>query len=326
MQMQLGDNTGLGRFRTPCRPLPAAGTPAAAMAPSDLMGLLDGQIWLDRTGGAGRDVQVLGLESVPQSVYANVRSHSVIAYVHGSTWLTRRFDGRRLCDRVGPGDLALKSYGTSGEWAWDGSTRTLQVFLSPQLLESTGAEMFGPRAGTWRLRDCVRTRDDALFDCVGQLAREAESQDAGADLMVKALGRQLAVLLLRRHADFVAEPKAPRRELFDPARRQRILQFIENHLDRAIPVAELAAHEGLDVNRFARLFRATFEVPPHEYMHTLRLRRARELLADSSRSLADVACDTGFSDQSHFTRAFKLQFGEPPGAWRSRHLGSPSPN
>jgi len=60
-------------------------------------------------------------------------------------------------------------------------------------------------------------------------------------------------------------------------------------------------------------------------MHTLRLRGARELLADASRSLADVACDTGFSDQSHFTRAFKQQFGEPPGAWRSRHLRTPSP-
>jgi AraC-like DNA-binding protein len=48
----------------------------------------------------------------------------------------------------------------------------------------------------------------------------------------------------------------------------------------------------------------------------MRIDRARTMLADASSSLADVACATGFADQSHFTRVFSRVVGMSPGAWR----------
>jgi transcriptional regulator GlxA family with amidase domain len=52
----------------------------------------------------------------------------------------------------------------------------------------------------------------------------------------------------------------------------------------------------------------------------LRIRRARELMLATDRSLAEIALETGFSDQPHFTRVFSRLIGAGPGAWRRTML------
>jgi YesN/AraC family two-component response regulator len=61
-----------------------------------------------------------------------------------------------------------------------------------------------------------------------------------------------------------------------------------------------------------------------EYLNALRIRRACRELADAGTRLADVALRAGFSDQSHFTRAFKRATGMTPGAFR-RTCGAGAP-
>jgi AraC family transcriptional regulator len=47
-----------------------------------------------------------------------------------------------------------------------------------------------------------------------------------------------------------------------------------------------------------------------------RIESAKRLLANHGISLAEIALDTGFSEQSHFSRAFRASTGISPGAWR----------
>jgi AraC-like DNA-binding protein len=69
-------------------------------------------------------------------------------------------------------------------------------------------------------------------------------------------------------------------------------------------------------SRFVRLFRMTTGMPPYRWVRAFRLEQAKELLFNSSLSLAQIAYDCGFADQSHFTRAFAAATGTTPGAWR----------
>lgn len=81
----------------------------------------------------------------------------------------------------------------------------------------------------------------------------------------------------------------------------------------------LAKLTGLSTTHFRRLFRETFKETPAKYALRLRLNRARESLENTTATVADIATDTGFCDQSHFIHAFKRVYKLSPSEYRSRH-------
>lgn len=78
----------------------------------------------------------------------------------------------------------------------------------------------------------------------------------------------------------------------------------------------LAAQAGLTPSHFCRVFKRATGATPHQFVMKSRLDRARDLLGHSSLSVAQVAEMTGFTSQSHFTRAFRLYAGQTPSGWR----------
>ena len=77
-----------------------------------------------------------------------------------------------------------------------------------------------------------------------------------------------------------------------------------------------AAH--LSVYHFARQFKATTGLPPHQYVIARRVERSKQLLhAGTDLSLAEVAACAGFSDQSQFSQHFKRLVGVTPGQFRT---------
>ena len=75
----------------------------------------------------------------------------------------------------------------------------------------------------------------------------------------------------------------------------------------------LAALAHMSPYHFARLFKKSTGLPPHQYVIARRVERAKELLRDRDPlPLAEVAAETGFSSQSHFTRHFKRFVGVTP--------------
>ena len=89
---------------------------------------------------------------------------------------------------------------------------------------------------------------------------------------------------------------------------------------RPIDLAEVAAACGVHPVHLARVFRQFYGVSPGEYLRGLRLDWAAAQLALASagatHTLASLALQAGFSDQSHFTRAFKRHTGCTPAQYR----------
>ena len=81
-------------------------------------------------------------------------------------------------------------------------------------------------------------------------------------------------------------------------------------------VREIAGELGVHPVYLARRFRQSFGMTPGEYLRRCRLDRARWLLRRSSAGLAEIAAATGFTDQSHFSNAFRKGFGVSPGVYR----------
>ena len=78
----------------------------------------------------------------------------------------------------------------------------------------------------------------------------------------------------------------------------------------------LAADAGVHPVHLARVFRRHNGESIGSPLRRLKVLRAFEQLPDSRRALAEIALDSGFTDQSHLTRVFRQVAGRPPGAVR----------
>jgi transcriptional regulator GlxA family with amidase domain len=95
---------------------------------------------------------------------------------------------------------------------------------------------------------------------------------------------------------------------------QRVLRHINENLNQALTLSELADLAGLSIWRFATVFREQVGVSPHRYICRLRLARAQALMRQGM-PVAGAASEAGFYDQSHLSRHFKTVFGMTPGQY-----------
>lgn len=99
-----------------------------------------------------------------------------------------------------------------------------------------------------------------------------------------------------------------------------VRRHLQDHLGELIPTAALAEMIGLTESHFIRAFHLEFGLPPHAYHLRLRLAHAVELLS-SGLSVATVANECGFADQSHLNRKFKEVYGLTPSTWGTAVVG-----
>ena len=98
--------------------------------------------------------------------------------------------------------------------------------------------------------------------------------------------------------------------------RKGLVEYIEQHLDQPLSIDQLAQRVALSPYHFARMFTASFGLPPHRYVCTRRLQRAAHLLEHSPLALGEIALACGFASASHFSNRFHQAFGATPGLYR----------
>jgi len=84
------------------------------------------------------------------------------------------------------------------------------------------------------------------------------------------------------------------------------------------PVRRLARVSGVSEAHFARSFKQAFGVPPHRYLLTRRVERAKTLLRETDLPITEIAFQTGWASLGTFGRTFRDVTGESPGAMRAR--------
>lgn len=92
---------------------------------------------------------------------------------------------------------------------------------------------------------------------------------------------------------------------------RRVREFIRENAAENIKLQDLAEIARLSPFHLNRTFSAQVGMPPHEYQNQLRIEKAVQLIVQK-KLLAEIAFDTGFSDQSHFNRFFKRYTGVTP--------------
>lgn len=208
--------------------------------------------------------------------------------------------------------------------------RSLVIFFPVELIAPPGGPL-GDRA----FLSALGTRADGALpvlhpessdaagamQCVRQLAEayyhfsSPEERYMGCKVALLSLLAQL-----RRHfGDSAGSNEAQQRERTRQQERlQKVLPYLAQRFTEPLTQPEVAKVAGMSASRFRAFFKQTTGTTLAGYLRQLRLGRAAELLRDSDRALSDIAAETGFADQSHLFRCFRVQFGCGPFEYRRR--------
>lgn len=149
--------------------------------------------------------------------------------------------------------------------------------------------------------------DNNLFSQVLRLHRTLERSDTSLLERESQLVETVGQLILR-HAD--AKPTA-RSWKFYSKYTKKVREYLDQHYDEEISLKQLARLVELSPYYLLRLFRKEVGVTPYIYLTHRRIIIAKQLLT-AGHSIAEVAYETGFVDQSHLTNRFKHIVGVTP--------------
>ncbi|MEL1239957.1 helix-turn-helix domain-containing protein [Flavobacterium flavipallidum] len=97
------------------------------------------------------------------------------------------------------------------------------------------------------------------------------------------------------------------------------MSYIQLHLDKNLTVAELAQRVNQNQDYFSKQFQLHTGQRPLNYIHEKKIERAQYLIATTTKSLLEIALDTGFSNLPHFSKIFKQIVSLTPGEYRNKN-------
>lgn len=172
-------------------------------------------------------------------------------------------------------------------------------------------------------RQFLITQADNIY-CVG-------SVNSIADLMVHFIQQFYGQRIARQvEAQFSPEIRRPFEEhaYADPSSHphhdESIIEaqeWMRQHHQQTVNLAQLADHLGLSPRSFNRRFKEAVGITASDYLQKQRLHTARELLRTSNLSIHEVAAQSGYQDSSYFCARFKAAMGQTPLAYRKSVRG-----
>ena len=121
--------------------------------------------------------------------------------------------------------------------------------------------------------------------------------------------------------DILFKMESDKRTAMESTAFSNCLRYIEAHLgDAALNVGEICRAGPFSASSLQRAFKLHLGISPKQYLDSLRMNRALELLAENTLPVKNIALACGFADEKYFSRAFKRKYGYPPSKWRNRRI------
>jgi AraC-like DNA-binding protein len=156
-----------------------------------------------------------------------------------------------------------------------------------------------------------------LESSILHLVDEAASGRVGSEAMLAKLSEALFVDTLRRYvASLPAHQVGWLAGSRDPI-VGKSLGLMHGRIAHPWTLADLAGEVGISRSALVKRFTQYLSEPPMTYLTRWRLQLAARSLEKTSRGVAEIAADIGYESEAAFNRAFKREFGQPPGQYRS---------
>lgn len=241
-------------------------------------------------------------------------THCLHLQTAGVSRVRWRADGKSGTETMRASSLMLHGQGTWDSMAFAGESSRIVVSLDPasitKMMRGEGERPPFQLPSRWHFQDRQLER------LLRNLEVEVGSGFHTGRIYGELLGLSLSEYLMQHYSDTrLLQPSCkgglPKRRL------DRVLEYIAANLSQSLSLTEIAAIAGMSAYHFARLFKTSTGLSPHQYVLAQRIERAKHLLLGGQSSVIDVALESGFNDQSYFSKMFRKATGVPPMRYRS---------
>ncbi len=156
-----------------------------------------------------------------------------------------------------------------------------------------------------------------LETSIMHLVEEAASGRVGSEAMLAKLSEALFVDTLRRYVASLPEHQTGWLTGARDPIVGKSLSLLHSRIAHPWTIADLADEVGISRSALVERFTRYLAEPPMTYLTRWRLQLAARSLEKTSRGVAEIAGDIGYESEAAFNRAFKREFGRPPGRYRS---------
>lgn len=227
-------------------------------------------------------------------------------------------DRRRYRTPIHAGMVNLIRAGERPRAVEYGATCTfLHLYLPDVALQRYAEDT--PGAPPVELRPIEAIVDRTVHRIAHEIYVEMRRGGVASRLIVDGLTLQLAGHLVRHWSNLAGADNAARGGLA-PWQLKRTCEAMTARLDADLGLDDLAQIAGCSATHFSRAFKQSMGLAPFHWLAEQRIERAKELLATSGLSLAEIALSVGYSAQPQFTSAFGRATGITPGQWRRERL------
>jgi len=248
--------------------------------------------------------------------------HQIVLFLDQPLHLEWRCQGDSIYRTLAPGQISVMPASLPFSSRVRSEGTILYLSIDPKFFTRVAAEMGYENGLEPR---CTHGAEDPLVrEIILALRKEARTASSDQFAYVESLVTTLSVHLLRHYCE---APQLIRETAGGLTKLQmsRVIDYVHEHLAQDISLRKLATFVELSPFHFARLFRKSTGLSPHQFVIRCRVLRAKELLLQPGTSIAQVATEVGFCDQSHLSAHFKRYLGVSPKRFARSAVSRPEP-
>ena len=253
---------------------------------------------------------IFEIEAKPITVYS-VKSHNFVSHAHhgieifvcheGQCKVSCNFKSKIL----NKGDLMIAFSNDIHAYSGDLEGKGYIIIIDPALLG--GFADFGGKV----YENFSLCGNDKFVSVCEEIYAEYMG-DKSTEIMVGYIHVILGEALKTLKTQSCAEPLSV--DLFS-----KVLKYLSANYTKKITLRETSMLFGISAEHLSRIFTQKLSCTFIQYLHFLRVEQAKNLLEFSSKSILEVALESGFSDQRTFNRVFKSITGMTPKSYRKKH-------
>ena len=249
------------------------------------------------------------VEKIPK-VISQQHAIGIFTDVPSPAITERYIDGHFKREQVVRGSCVIIPANMSQYAEWNQASGAVTISIDPTVFAQTIHEVVDP--DTIELLPLFATPDPFIYQIGVALKSALTKQGDTSRLYAETLVNSLILHLLEHYTTIRPNLRETTSGKLPQYKLKQIIDYINAYLDRDLSLKELSSVVEMSPQYFSQLFKQSTGITPHQYVIRCRIEQAKRLIEQRKLSLAEIAIQVGFVDQSHLHRHFKRLVGVTP--------------
>ncbi|QFI39822.1 helix-turn-helix transcriptional regulator [Moritella marina ATCC 15381] len=244
--------------------------------------------------------------------YVNDKQHTLSLYMSGG-YETHRTD---VDSGFGaPGKFCLMPKDSESHWQLGQTQQFMHLYFSDDYLKQLALKVFDIDPRMLQLPELTFTNDTATEALFRHCMATSDWHSGHDHLAMEQVTNTILVSMLQNMG--ITKLMSPIKGGLSPKVAAQVCDYMQANFHRQVYLSELAELAQLSEYHFCRMFKQSMAQTPQAYLLAIRIEQVKLRVAKSQASMADIALQCGFANQSHMGRYFKRLVGISPRQYRN---------